>query len=570
MMQNFAQRLPSNGSLGDELGSILDPARSSESQKLLNSLWRTEAFLSYKLSQLSESSQEAQHVREEALALKKKITKYAQVVSEERYKLGLMTKMLESGLSERQFNRSFKEKSFREEIEQIIEKRFGKEAVSVLIPNQSVDLQNNKQSGLENILGELKTPSVVDLPKVKSHKNLNCNGKKPDSGVSRTQLPFLTRPNPTLNVWSFLRHNIGKDLSRITMPIAFNEPITMLQRSAQFLEFEQVLRRANQETDEGLRSALILAAFSGTIGANSKRLRKPFNPLLGETYEYCKGDLKFISEQICHHPPISGFYAECNDFIVEGALHVYMNISLTGFAIEPRGQLRVTLKRDNKRFIVQQPVSSLHNYIIGEMYLWFKGTLAVDEDPPSVSEPSDKALYTGARATLEYLPRGWIGHTDYCVKGTVSDSHNSKSLQLEGEWTKFLNIIKSDGSKDSLMETFPEIDKANQQYHFTKFSVTLNEVNDEIKSRLPPTDSRLRRDLRLFEEGKNSEAEVEKSKLEDAQRDRKKKSQSIQPRWFTYEEYPNGQVRAFYRKDNDYFRIRAKGTWPSDIQNLFN
>ena len=35
------------------------------------------------------------------------------------------------------------------------------------------------------------------------------------------------------------------------------------------------------------------------------RTTKPFNPLLGETWEYDDGDLKIITEQVSHHPPIS-------------------------------------------------------------------------------------------------------------------------------------------------------------------------------------------------------------------------------------------------------------------------
>ena len=35
---------------------------------------------------------------------------------------------------------------------------------------------------------------------------------------------------------------------------------------------------------------------------------KPFNPLLGETYElFLPGKYKFIAEQVSHHPPVSAF-----------------------------------------------------------------------------------------------------------------------------------------------------------------------------------------------------------------------------------------------------------------------
>jgi hypothetical protein len=47
--------------------------------------------------------------------------------------------------------------------------------------------------------------------------------------------------------------------------------------------------------------AFSFAIFSQVI----QREKKPFNPLLGETYELFNKDFKLISEQVSHHPPIS-------------------------------------------------------------------------------------------------------------------------------------------------------------------------------------------------------------------------------------------------------------------------
>ena len=37
---------------------------------------------------------------------------------------------------------------------------------------------------------------------------------------------------------------------------------------------------------------------------------KPFNPLLGETYEFCTDKIRICSEQTSHHPPITSNYGE--------------------------------------------------------------------------------------------------------------------------------------------------------------------------------------------------------------------------------------------------------------------
>lgn len=43
---------------------------------------------------------------------------------------------------------------------------------------------------------------------------------------------------------------------------------------------------------------------------------KPFNPLLGETYEYVDANknFRFFAEQVSHHPPIGAAIAECPSF----------------------------------------------------------------------------------------------------------------------------------------------------------------------------------------------------------------------------------------------------------------
>lgn len=55
-------------------------------------------------------------------------------------------------------------------------------------------------------------------------------------------------------------------------------------------------------------AAFAVSEYASTIG----RVAKPFNPLLGETYEYVRPDMgfRFFAEQVSHHPPIGAAWAE--------------------------------------------------------------------------------------------------------------------------------------------------------------------------------------------------------------------------------------------------------------------
>jgi oxysterol-binding protein 1 len=113
-------------------------------------------------------------------------------------------------------------------------------------------------------------------------------------------------------LWQVLKDSVGKDIWRITVPVYFNEPLGALQKCAGVTEYLDLLDKAVDEPDEGRRLALIAIHFA-TQYNNVERMgmNKPFNPLLGETFEISKpGQYRLISEQVSHHPPVSAFFIE--------------------------------------------------------------------------------------------------------------------------------------------------------------------------------------------------------------------------------------------------------------------
>lgn len=72
----------------------------------------------------------------------------------------------------------------------------------------------------------------------------------------------------------------------------------------------------------------------------------------------------------------------------------------------------------------------------------------------------------------------------------------------------------------------------------TPFAITLNDLNDELKPWLPPTDCRLRPDQHAFEAGRFERANELKAELEDFQRATRRKREAGElpphkPRWFS-------------------------------------
>lgn len=85
-------------------------------------------------------------------------------------------------------------------------------------------------------------------------------------------------------LWKQLLSVIGMDVMnlRLSLPIWIFEPTTALTRMAEMFEYSSLLDRAAKEKDPVVRDALV-AAFLISAFAHTERVRKPFNPVLGES-----------------------------------------------------------------------------------------------------------------------------------------------------------------------------------------------------------------------------------------------------------------------------------------------
>lgn len=79
-----------------------------------------------------------------------------------------------------------------------------------------------------------------------------------------------------------MKNCIGKDLSKIPMPVNFSEPLSMLQRLAEDFEYADLLDVAATLKDPCEQLAYVAAFTISSYSTTSTRVGKPFNPLLGK------------------------------------------------------------------------------------------------------------------------------------------------------------------------------------------------------------------------------------------------------------------------------------------------
>lgn len=196
--------------------------------------------------------------------------------------------------------------------------------------NVAVKRDSGNRKGIERKGSERKGSERKGHPRLgKSHKresssasdgdfsapaqsvDVSETGGKRGGRVRRTTIP--ERPNQSLNLWSFMKNCIGKELTKIPMPVNFNEPLSMLQRVTEDFEYADLLHKAAKMKDPCEQLTYIAAFCVSHYATTSVRTGKPFNPLLGETFECDRTDdlgWKSIAEQVSHHPPMLAMHAE--------------------------------------------------------------------------------------------------------------------------------------------------------------------------------------------------------------------------------------------------------------------
>ncbi|XP_063156838.1 oxysterol-binding protein-related protein 7 isoform X6 [Candoia aspera] len=249
----------------------------------------------------------------------------------------------------------------------------------------------------------------------------------PGPGISRRNcLPASHSHANDISVWNILRNNIGKDLSKVSMPVQLNEPLNMLQRLCEELEYSALLDAASRSLDPCER-LLCIAAFAVSAYASTyyRAGSKPFNPVLGETYECVRPDkgFRFISEQVSHHPPVSACHAESDNFIFWQDMKWKNKFWGKSLEIIPVGTVNVQLPRFGDHYEWNKVTSCIHNILSGQRWIEHYGEVLIRNTRDSTYH-----------CKLTFCKARYWGSGINEVQGAIH-SHNGKVVhRLFGKW----------------------------------------------------------------------------------------------------------------------------------------
>uniref|UniRef100_A0A8C3A1L8 Oxysterol-binding protein n=1 Tax=Cyclopterus lumpus TaxID=8103 RepID=A0A8C3A1L8_CYCLU len=403
----------------------------------------------------------------------------------------------------------------------------------------------------------------------------------------RTHVP--DKPNYSLNLWSIMKNCIGKELSKIPMPVNFNEPLSMLQRLTEDLEYHELLDKAAR-CDSSLEQMCLVAAFSiSSYSTTVHRTAKPFNPLLGETYELDRREefgYRSLCEQVSHHPP-----AAAHHVISQRGWTLWQEITIASkfrgkyLSIMPLGAIHLQFHSSGNQYVWRKVTSTVHNIIVGKLWIDQSGDIEIVNHR------------TKETCQLKFSPYSYFSRdVPRKVTGVVADSGGQAHYILSGTWDDKIESAKiiqssrggsgSEGKQKTVYQTlspkllwkkYPLPENAENMYYFSALALTLNEQEDGVGL----TDSRLRPDQKLMEEGRWDEANSEKQRLEEKQRavrrrreaeasdalDEGKEYEGYQPLWFHQRrDSVTGETNFVYK--GGYWEAKERKDW-SMCPNIF-
>nr|KAF6312044.1 oxysterol binding protein 2 [Pipistrellus kuhlii] len=406
--------------------------------------------------------------------------------------------------------------------------------------------------------------------------------KGPPRVKRRARIP--DKPNYSLNLWSIMKNCIGRELSKIPMPVNFNEPLSMLQRLTEDLEYHYLLDKAALCTCSVEQMCLVAAFSVSSYSTTVHRIAKPFNPMLGETFELDRLEdmgLRSLCEQVSHHPPSAAHHVfSKNGWSLWQEITISSKFRGKYLSIMPLGAIHLEFQASGNHYVWRKSTSTVHNIIVGKLWIDQSGDIEIVN------------YKTKDRCQLKFLPYSYFSkEVARKVTGVVSDGQGKAHYVLSGSWDEQMEYAKvthsspssprTDGKHKTVYQTlpakplwrkYPLPENAENMYYFSELALTLNEHEEGVA----PTDSRLRPDQRLMEKGQWDEANTEKQRLEEKQRlsrrrraeacargcsmEDEKETEAHTPLWFERRLDPlTGETACMYK--GGYWEAKEKQDW---------
>lgn len=305
----------------------------------------------------------------------------------------------------------------------------------------------------------------------------------------------------------------GKSIMNISLPINIFDKRTLLELWIGQNGYASVLLESGGIINNPIEQLKYTTCFALTKFYLSGAQLKPFNPILGETFQADIGNSHFYLEQTSHHPPISNFYGFGRKYKIYGWNESRAETGPNSVDILYKGNLTVEYQNGTKNIVIYPPMK-LGGTMIGQRILKFKGKVVI------IDNKNDLICITkidpDERKGIEKLSKRKTSFPDY-VKGVITSL--SKNITIKRKKYHVINKQKYIFSKIEGEFTNKINFDGNTYWEKRDNSIFKNIYRQNF---ILPSDSYFREDLFFFRQNDLDLAQKYKVKLEEDQRKNEK------------------------------------------------
>ncbi|KAK9324222.1 hypothetical protein V1517DRAFT_318010 [Lipomyces orientalis] len=311
------------------------------------------------------------------------------------------------------------------------------------------------------------------------------------------------------------------DLSSITAPPFILSGTSLVEYSKFWAELPDLFVAPTMILDKEERALAVLkwfiATLKGQYTSRNEKLgseKKPLNPFLGEVFlgkweTETEGTTTLVSEQVSHHPPVTA-YAIYNDVYgieLQGYNGQKASFATTTLNVRQVGHAVLYIKKFDEYYYITLPTLHIEGLFYGAPY--------VELEQKTLIQSS-----SGYWASIEYSGKGYFSGKKNTFKAKFcAPDEDSPLYTISGQWSGKSTIINEAKKKESLFydasehNVVPLIVKPNQEQAGYESRRAWEKVAAAVEVMDYDT------------------IHVEKSKIENQQRDLRKKEKEDGVEW---------------------------------------
>uniref|UniRef100_A0A8C1RHC0 Oxysterol-binding protein n=1 Tax=Cyprinus carpio TaxID=7962 RepID=A0A8C1RHC0_CYPCA len=253
---------------------------------------------------------------------------------------------------------------------------------------------------------------------------------------------------------------LGMDLTRVVLPTFILEKRSLLEMYADFMSHPDLFVTITDGSSPMDRMVRFVEYYLTSFheGRRDAIAKKPYNPIIGETFHCswkvpkattpptavskegtsCASDcysVRFVAEQVSHHPPVSGFYAECQERQMCVNTHVWTKSKFMGMSIGVSmiGEGNLHLLEHGEEYTFSLP-SAYARSILTVPWVELGGKVNVN------------CTKTGYSAVITFQTKPFYGGKLHRVNAEVKHNPtNSVVCRVQGEWNGVLEFTYTSG-----------------------------------------------------------------------------------------------------------------------------